>query len=495
MSLTIKLDLIAIKRYNLEKMSKEKTEQHYPIVAVGTPLGRGAVAIVRMSGKGCIDIARKMFAPFPVKSNELKHGRLSAEGVKDDIMCVYFNSPKSYTGEDMVEFHTHGGFFIAQSVAEACIALGCRAAENGEFTKRAFLNGKLNLNNAEAIIDMIEGESKRAVNNAYNVLTGRLNEKLIAIQNKLVDMIAAVEAALDYPEEELEVPAKEQVKKQAQEILEETEKLLATAKTGRLVKNGIDVVIAGETNVGKSSLLNCLLGFERAIVTDIAGTTRDTLSQSVVYRDVKFNFIDTAGIRETSDAVEKIGVQRAEQALKNADIILFVLDVNRGLDCFANARKDTEKFQRASVLARREETKQPKERKETGASEKLLKDHRTIAVFNKTDLATAFKKPFDGEMISALTGVGLEQLKETIYKKTQIEKISADDVVITNNRHADCLKRATEGLRRAAKSKEITMDCVAAELTDALSALGEVTGANATEDVVNRIFEKFCLGK
>ena len=443
----------------MSKKEDFRSAQQPPVAAVGTPPGRSAVAVVRLSGKGCIDIAKKIFSPFPSKANELKHGTLHAEGFKDDAMCVYFSAPRSYTGEDMAEIHTHGGFFIAQAAVEACIAHGCRSAENGEFTKRAFLNGKLKLTEAEGVIEMIDGESRRAVNNGYNTLKGKLNERLLAIQDGLTDILASVEAALDYPEEDLEVSAGEQAK----EILAQTEKLLETAKTGKLIKNGIDVVIVGDVNVGKSSLLNCLLGFDRAIVTDIAGTTRDTLSQSVLYRDVKFNFTDTAGLRETSDAVEKLGVERAEEAMKTADIILLVFDA---------------------------------EKVNTKPFERICKCEKTIVVFNKTDKKEATEQSLAGIKVSALTGSNVEKLKEEIYKKTKINKTSANDILLTNNRHIDCLTRTAHALRRVAENAQhSTMDCVAAELSEGLAALGEITGENTSEKVISRIFEKFCLGK
>jgi len=427
-------------------MKKAKNTQTAPVAAVSTSPGRSAVAVVRLSGKGCIEIAKTIFSPFPSRSNELKHGVLSADGLKDDAMCVWFNAPRSYTGEDMVEFHTHGGFFVSQAVVEACVARGCRVATNGEFTKRAYLNGKLKLTEAEGIIDVIDAESKRAANNGYNLLAGKLNGKILEIQDELTNLLAQVEVTLDYPEEELDMPRFEAV-------LSEIDFLLATARQGKLIKNGVEVVIAGETNVGKSSLLNALVGYDRAIVTEIEGTTRDTLTQSVIYKDVKFNFTDTAGLRGTNDPVEKLGVQRAEEAIKNADIVLLVLDA-------------------------------------TKPAEKIAADDRTIVLFNKTDIAD---KSSDGLEISALTGYNIEKVKEEIYKKTQIDKIDSSDVLLTNNRHIDCLQRAAAALRRT--QADATPDCVASDLAQCWEALGEITGKSLSEEVISRIFEKFCVGK
>ena len=431
-----------------------------PIVAVSTPPGRGAIAIVRLSGSGSAEVAGKMFTPFPSRPNELKHGVLCAGNVRDSAMCVYFAAPHSCTGEEAAEFHTHGGVFTAQAVVRACIKNGCRLAQNGEFTKRAFLNGKLSLAAAEGVIDVIDAESGRAVNCGHNLLTGKLDEKILAMQDELTEIIASVTAVLDYPEEDLELPAMAKIKKQAGKILADAEKLLCTAEEGKLIKNGVDVVIAGAPNTGKSSLFNSLVGFDRAIVAESAGTTRDTLAQSVLYKDIKFNFTDTAGMRETGDYVEKEGVLRAQAAVASADIVLEVYDASQKIP----------------------------HKKET--------DGRVICVFNKIDLVPSFTKPQEGVAVSALTGKNINALKEAIFKKTKLDKIVAGDALLTNSRHADCLKHAADALKRAiAAAEKTTPDCVAAELTEAWQAVGEITGVTANEEIITRVFSKFCLGK
>lgn len=428
------------------------------IAAISTPVGRGAISIVRMSGDGCIALARDMFTPFPKQAGILQLGKLDAKHFCDQAMCVYFNAPKSYTGEDMVEFQVHGGYAIANGVLKSCIENGCRLAENGEFTKRAYLNGKMNLTNVEGIMDMIDAESISAAENGYKMLSGKLDGKINALQDKLTDLLAQIEVALDYPEEDLEYITKDAVKSVLSDTIAQTQKLLDSASKGRIIKNGVDIAIVGKTNAGKSSLLNALVGFDRAIVTDIEGTTRDTLSESYIYRDIKFNFIDTAGLRRTDDIVESIGIERSLAAAQKADIVLLVYDGN----------VSTEQYDR------------------------IKNNDNTICVYNKSDIY----KAKDGALaVSAKTGENIEGLKDAIYQKIKLDNISSNDVVITNARHIDCLRRAEQCLQTASEHCQITLDCIALEIREAWQALGEITGTSASEDVVNRIFEKFCVGK
>ncbi len=428
------------------------------IAAISTPVGRGAISVVRMSGKGSIEIAKSLFKNMPEKANELKLGRFNGENFSDQAMCVYFSSPRSYTGEDMVEFQMHGGYAVANAALKTLLNNGCRLAEHGEFTKRAYLNGKMNLANVEGVMDIVDAESVTAAENGYKMLTGALDGKISELQDKLTDLLAQIEVALDYPEEDLEYVTKEQIKDALSEIKQKTQSLLDTSSKGRIIKNGVNIAIVGKTNVGKSSLLNTLVGYDRAIVTDIEGTTRDTLSESYVYRDVKFNFIDTAGLRKTSDVVENIGIERSKKAVENADIVLLVYDGE----------------------------------KVDGEYEEIAKNPKTIKVFNKADIKNHGN---DVLSVSAKTGENVEKLKEVIYEKIKLGNISSSDVMITNARHIDCLNRALQSLDRANEVIDETLDCISLEIREGWQALGEITGATANEEVVNRIFEKFCVGK
>ena len=428
------------------------------IAAISTPVGRGAISVVRMSGKGSIEIAQSLFKNMPEKANELKLGRFNGKNFSDQAMCVYFSSPRSYTGEDMVEFQMHGGYAVANAALKTLLNNGCRLAEHGEFTKRAYLNGKMNLANVEGVMDIIDAESVTAAENGYKMLTGALDGKISELQDKLTDLLAQIEVALDYPEEDLEYVTKEQIKNSLSEVKQKTQNLLDTSSKGRIIKNGVNIAIVGKTNVGKSSLLNTLVGYDRAIVTDIEGTTRDTLSESYVYRDVKFNFIDTAGLRKTSDVVENIGIERSKKAVENADIVLLVYDGE----------------------------------KVDGEYEEIAKNPKTIKVFNKADIKNHGN---DVLSVSAKTGENVEKLKEVIYEKIKLGNISSSDVMITNARHIDCLNRALKSLDRANEVIDETLDCISLEIREGWQALGEITGATANEEVVNRIFEKFCVGK
>lgn len=428
------------------------------IAAISTPVGRGAISVVRMSGKGSIEIAKSLFKNMPEKANELKLGRFNGKNFSDQAMCVYFSSPRSYTGEDMVEFQMHGGYAVANAALKTLLNNGCRLAEHGEFTKRAYLNGKMNLANVEGVMDIIDAESVTAAENGYKMLTGALDGKIFELQDKLTDLLAQIEVALDYPEEDLEYVTKEQIKDALSEVKQKTQNLLDTSSKGRIIKNGVNIAIVGKTNVGKSSLLNTLVGYDRAIVTDIEGTTRDTLSESYVYRDVKFNFIDTAGLRKTSDVVENIGIERSKKAVENADIVLLVYDGE----------------------------------KVDGEYEEIAKNPKTIKVFNKADIKNHGN---DVLSVSAKTGENVEKLKEVIYEKIKLGNISSSDVMITNARHIDCLNRALKSLDRANEVIDETLDCISLEIREGWQALGEITGATANEEVVNRIFEKFCVGK
>ncbi len=428
------------------------------IVALSTARGRSAIAVIRMSGDKAIDIAKKFFSPFPDKPNYLKVGTLKTSQFDEHAMCVFFAAPHSYTGENTVEFHCHGGTAVCQAVIEQCIANGAIPAQNGEFSKRAFINGKQNLTNAEGIIEMIDAETASAAKAGANLLENKLGKKVVEMQNVLLDLISSCEAALDYPEEDLELPTVETVGKQLTTLTDEISFLISTATLGKVAKYGIDVAIVGKPNVGKSSLLNALLGTDRAIVSSIQGTTRDTLTESVNYRDIKFNFVDTAGIRDTNDVIEQEGVKRAQKAADTADIVLHVTDDPTDRSVYPTIRPQ-------------------------------------IRIYNKCDLYDSGPCCTDSIVVSAKSG-DVELIKSALYEMFSAGEIENSDLLITNERHLSCLKTAKQQLTEAAQScKSATLDIVTSSLRQAWETLGEITGSAAREDIIDRIYSKFCLGK
>ena len=428
------------------------------IVALSTARGRAAIAVVRMSGDDAIEIAKKIFRPFPSQPNTLKVGKLETRYFDEQAMCVYFVRPHSYTGEDMVEFHCHGGTAVSQAVIEQCLNCGAVMAQNGEFSKRAFINGKQNLTNAEGVIEMIEAETASAAKAGANLLKNNLGAKIVALQDQLLDLVSACEATLDYPEEDLELPTTATVQAKLNEVAATLSALIATHTLGKVAKYGIDVAIVGAPNVGKSSLLNALLGTDRAIVSNIQGTTRDTLTESVNYRDIKFNFVDTAGLRETSDTIEAEGVKRARAAADSADVALHVVDDPTDRSVYPTVRPQ-------------------------------------IRIYNKCDLYDSAPCCVDSLVVSAKSG-NVDIVKETLYEMFSAGKIENSDLLITNERHLSCLKTAKAQIDDAiAASNSTTLDVVTSSIKLAWDTLGQITGTSAREDIIDRIYSKFCLGK
>ena len=438
--------------------NRESNEMSSTIVALSTARGRSAIAVIRMSGDDAIEIAKKIFAPFPKQPNLLKVGTIKTEHFNEHAMCVYFVAPHSYTGENSVEFHCHGGTAVPQAVIEKCLENGAVMAQNGEFSKRAFINGKQNLTNAEGIIEMIDAETASAAKAGANLLENKLGKKVIALQDQLLDLLSACEAALDYPEEDLELPTTQQVDTQLADIEKQLSSLISTTALGKIAKNGIDVAILGAPNVGKSSLLNALLGTDRAIVSQIEGTTRDTLTESVVYRDIKFNFIDTAGLRQTTDEIEEEGIRRAHLAAQNADVVLFVVD-----------------------------------NENTPLTLEMMPP--IVTIFNKSDLYEVHNLGKNQLTVSAKYG-DVEPIKQHLYEMFNAGDIATSDLLITNERHLSCLKQAhAQTLETLQACKTTTLDIVANGLKAIWDSLGQITGTSASEDIINRIYSKFCLGK
>ena len=440
------------------------------IAAIATPLGTGAVGIIRLSGESALEIAARVFSPY--KLNSLKDavpymmylGRLDCGGVKDRALAVFFRAPASYTGEDMVELHCHGGAALLGHVLNGLLSLGARIADRGEFTRRAFLNGKMDLSDAEGVIDMINGESAAAVNAGYRLATGGTSAAVRALTAPLLDVIAHMEAALDYPEE-MEEESRLAAKPVIDALIEKTRALLLTCRRGSIVKNGITAAIVGETNVGKSSLLNALAGRERAIVTEIAGTTRDSIEESVEWRGMTLRFIDTAGIRESADPVESLGIRRSRNIASSSDIVLLVSDGSRP----NNAKR--------SELLKDVNEKTP-----------------VIEVVNKSDIMP--KKTSSGFSISAKTGENIDALKDKIVDTVLGENIDASGELITSLRHKEALERALTSLVSAKENFDaVPAECTLLDLRAAYSAFGEITGDTADEKIIDTIFAKFCLGK
>lgn len=429
------------------------------IAAIATAHGTGGVAVIRLSGENALGLAKKMFSPVreKVTPNRMYAGNISGDGFTDYGFMVYFKAPHSFTGENVVEFHCHGGVQIARGILKKCLSLGARAAERGEFTKRAFLNGKLSLSSAEGMIDMINAESLALIRAGSMMYAEKLTREVKDIQNELKDVIAAIAVEIDYPEEDADGADLKNISLKLGKIYGDTEKLAESYKSGKKIKDGVTVALCGVPNVGKSSLLNALLGYERAIVSAEEGTTRDAVEGSVEIDGVKFDLVDTAGIRERAGTVESIGIERAKAVIRSADAVLLVTDGET--DC--------------EIVS--------------GATGKIIK------VFNKCDCL----KPF-GEYdiaLSAKTGEGVDKLKNLLLETCGGE-ITSDKAYIVEERHFDALKRALHSLRSATEGLfGVTLDLIAVDLMDAWDALGEITGETASEEIISTVFAKFCVGK
>lgn len=429
------------------------------IAAIATAHGTGGVAVIRLSGENALGLAKKMFSPVreKVTPNRMYAGNISGDGFTDYGFMVYFKAPHSFTGENVVEFHCHGGVQIARGILKKCLSLGARAAERGEFTKRAFLNGKLSLSSAEGMIDMINAESLALIRAGSMMYAEKLTREVKDIQNELKDVLAAIAVEIDYPEEDADGADLKNISLKLGKIYGDTEKLAESYKSGKKIKDGVTVALCGVPNVGKSSLLNALLGYERAIVSAEEGTTRDAVEGSVEIGGVKFDLMDTAGIRERAGTVESIGIERAKAVIRSADAVLLVTDGKT--DC--------------EIVS--------------GATGKIIK------VFNKCDSL----KPF-GEYdiaLSAKTGEGVDKLKNLLLETCGGE-ITSDKAYIVEERHYDALKRALHSLRSATEGLfGVTLDLIAVDLKDAWDALGEITGETASEEIISTVFAKFCVGK
>lgn len=453
------------------------------ICAIATALGEGGIAIIRVSGDKALDIVSKIFKSYSgqdiktMKSYTMKYGHIydiDNEELIDEVIISFMKGPKSFTAEDTVEINCHGGVVSTNKVLEAVIKAGARLAEPGEFTKRAFLNGRIDLSQAEAVMDIIKAKTDLAMKSALMQSTGHLSTQINKQREYMLNILALVEFAVDFTEDDEEVdpsiPLK--VAESLEKSIGEMKTLLRGADEGKLIREGLSLAIVGKPNVGKSSLLNALLREKRAIVTDIAGTTRDVIEEYINLDGIPVKVIDTAGIRETEDVVEKIGVEKSKEKLKEADLVLLVLDTSRELD-----QEDRDIIE-------------------------SVKDKKCILILNKIDLEWKIEEDildsFENVIkISAKEEIGLDELKQTIKNLFFNGKIDAESLIISNSRHKQALYRALENAESAlvrVKNNEY-LDLISIYVTASLRALGEITGSELEEDLVNKIFSDFCVGK
>ncbi len=452
------------------------------ITAIATGPSTAAIGIIRVSGAGCIDLVSQVFCtPSGKKLSDfaeryMAYGHIvSNSRVYDEVMVVYYCAPRSYTTEDMVEIFTHGSNVALREILQLLIAKGASLADPGEFTKRAFLNGRIDLTQAEAVMDMISAKTKAGFDIAINQLGGHLGQHLHAIIEELTDMMAKIEVTIDYPDEDVEMIAQTEIIQSLKNIDAQFDDLLATYDMGKIMRDGLSLTIVGRPNVGKSSLLNALLRENRAIVTNIAGTTRDIIEETINVKGIPIRLIDTAGIRHTDDEIERIGVEKSKMHFNNADVVIVVLDGAENL---------------------------------TAEDELILgavADKPCIVVVNKHDLplvlsVDAVKSYLPKAAIiftSTIDSSGIENLESAMYDHLIGQKHTKSEDVISNVRHYEAIVKAQNSLKQALSSLQngMTLDVIDVDVGNIYSAIGEITGHTVHEDVISRIFEKFCLGK
>lgn len=446
--------------------------QDKTIAAISTPMGVGGIAVIRMSGENSIELADHVFKGSDKLTNAASHtvhyGHIVAQNgeVIDEVLAIVMRAPRTYTGEDVVEISTHGGLVASRRVLEEIMLSGAYPAEPGEFTKRAFLNGRIDLSSAEGVIDIINAKTALAQKNALSQAGGSLYKEINKIRQELVNLAARMQVAIDYPDEDLEDINRDEILALVMKNLASVDNLIKSADSGKVICEGIKTAIVGKPNVGKSSLLNCLAKEERAIVTDIAGTTRDIIEEFVTLDGVPLKLLDTAGIRNTEDAVEKIGVERSKLAIEEADLVILIIDISRELT------------------------------KEDKILLELTEDKNRIVIANKSDIKAC---DFDGAIeISAKTGEGVQKLADKIKSMYDLGEIGQNDaVIVTNMRHLSALSQTKTALARAKGVMEgnVPQDIAALDIYEAIDNLGKITGDTVSEDIVSEIFHNFCVGK
>jgi len=442
------------------------------IAAISTPLGHGAIGIVRLSGDDAFNILAKIFkGNKEFKTHTITYGHIYFQNeLLDEVLVGVMHAPNTFTRENVVEINCHGGIKSVERVLNAVIKSGARLAEAGEFTKRAFLNGRIDLVQAESVIDIINSKTNIAQKIAVNMLAGKLSDSVGILREKILMMMASIEASIDYPEDDLQTQNIEKIKIDAQQILDKLNDILAKASGTKLLKDGIDTVILGRPNVGKSSILNIILEEERAIVTDIAGTTRDIIKDRVDIHGLPINIIDTAGIRESDDVIEKIGIEKSLAHAKDADLVLLVTD---------SQASDHQDFN--EILAN-------------------IEGKRTIIIVNKTDLGLTVTENDFGNypvvFVSAKENSGFDKLYETISNLYQDINIT-EEFVLANARHKELLEEAFASISTALETAQsgLSEDFISIDLQNAYSSLGAIIGEEVNEDIIDKIFAEFCLGK
>jgi tRNA modification GTPase len=466
--------------------SSKKTppNQEETIAAISTPFGESGIGIVRLSGSLAEPIAKKIFKPKKDQSYFISHHFHYGEIIDnqsgnpvDEVLIVLMRSPKTYTKEDILEIHCHGGYFILQKVLELVLKEGARMAQPGEFTKRAFLNGRIDLTRAEAVIDLIRAKTQTSLEIANQQLRGWLYREMAELKARLIEHLALIEAHIDFPEEEIEPIAFREMKRDLEGMIRQMEEWIASYEEGRIFREGISCAIIGKTNVGKSSLLNVLLREERAIVTPIPGTTRDVIEEVLNVYGIPVRLMDTAGLRKPEDSIEQEGVRRAKERVADSDFVLLMLDGSRELD-----GDDLGIFGE-------------------------IKGKKRVVIINKNDLPLRIsledvKSRFENDpvvSISALKNEGIDELKKTIYASLVHREVRAtpEHLIVANIRHKNALAQARDNLSNALKGLEesTSLEFIAFEFRSALEALGEMVGETTTEEVLDRIFEQFCIGK
>lgn len=456
------------------------------IAAISTPQGVGGIGVIRISGSNALSVADKIFVPYSMKKDGVKslsdmkgytakYGKITDSGeFIDDAVVLVFRAPHSYTGEDVVEISCHGGMYITRRVLRLVLENGALSAEPGEFTKRAFLNGKMDLSQAEAVMDLISAKGERANKIAFSMREGSSGKKIGKIKEILLDILARLSVWSDYPEDG-DIPQidSKMLKKSLFEVKSQISDMIKGYDACKILKEGVKTAIIGRPNVGKSTLMNCLSGHEKSIVTNIPGTTRDVIEESVMLGDIPLLLIDTAGIRETDDIIEKIGVKKSREYMDISDITLLVLDSSSELsDEDRNLLKSCDKS-------------------------------KTIIILNKCDLKKMIDTnellTFSDKIVelSAINGSGTEKLKEIIENMIGISEIEPSDVVISSERQLNSLKKVKEIIEKSIEETNfgMTLDAITVLLQDAMEILMNFTGENASEEIVNRVFEKFCVGK
>ena len=450
------------------------------IAAISTPKGEGGIAIIRISGDKSFEILDKIFVKKNPNANlgfyKLNYGFIKdGEKTVDEVMAVRLKAPKSYTCEDIVEINCHGGTLVSEKVLELVLRNGARHAESGEFTKRAFMNGRIDLSQAEAVMDIIQGKTEKSVSLSLDQLRGDLRDKVNQFKKALLDITAHVNVVLDYPEEGIDDPLPAELRNNLEEVYEEANRLIDSYDTGKKIKEGIKTVIVGKPNVGKSTLLNALLHEERAIVTHVAGTTRDVIEEIINIKGVPLVLVDTAGIRKTDDIVENIGVEKSKQFIGKADLVLLVLDASKELE-----NEDIE------VINQIKENKK-----------------KVIVLLNKIDLNKKINLAGHNleniVEISAKDNIGIEDMQEKIYSYIVEEDVgnSSEKLIITNIRHKTALEKTKDAIKNIFETIDmgLPMDLISVDLKEALDSLSEITGEISSEDILDHVFGNFCVGK